>query len=1058
MQRLTASGHNHSLYLECLRGQARVFRNGTQIQLSRKQILLLRYLARQTLKAEIDADTVAELLWPSSDRKRSRHSLRQALSEIGKSLQELAPHIVSGRVVLQWERLTTDVQLFESAARNLEYETAFELYTDRLPIEDLGSGEFLEWQELERDRIHALFSHAAKRAMEAAAARAEWPIAEKYASSLLRFDRDESAIEAWLTAIVLQGDHERARSEATQIRLDYQDDLSPECIAYLKRIETAAPPAVQIRGAGFVGRQPELSHLIQAWTGTCNVMVLHGGGGIGKTALAHQFLRYAALQGAACITLVCDRHRRHIPYATILDLIQSTPARIAQALSPDQEMLLRDLAAGMFPERVPDGTSRSTADQVGAVLEQILSSDSLRPRTIFFVDDAQYADASSLEALVEYYRDAGTTAALLLLATRSDDSPAKWSARFGRSSESIQLERLDPDAVHTYIAEFEARNRLSFTPQDRATIEKIAGGEPFYLESLVGSMVTQGRVQELRTAGRLKELVQQRLEPLTDQALSVLGVLSCAGRPLSLDAIVFASSISEVSVLRAVEQLIAARLVEEVRNQLGVTHELIAEMVIELSTRIRNRLYHSRLADHFMRVEAPDHVFLAYHCEQADRREEAFQYLIAAAAKAEAFVAVTETESLLRRALSVATHSEARREARRKLAHLYLRVARLAECIELVHGFEEFDPELRLARLLSELRTVDDGQIDARALDELIQITDQISDNEVRVVALNMFLVQAYGRGDGDLLRNLIEFMNRLLLESNAAEQARIMAAVTQVFPLVGHSSNDLRLDYVELESRNWRLRAKVMEAQGRELLLSGKPADACEVFDQAWELLKQHDATELFVGIFANHGLALWQKGDFAAAEVAFSSGAEMCLRFGDAGGARFCTANLAALRFDLGDVAHARALASGLLAENGARLVLQLAASSVLGLCAIAEEDMEAAAAAKAVLDEHREQAELLFMGAHPTLFLARYALLTEGREIATAILAESIEREQDRDVPAAMALRLERARIISEDDRATAAEELAAVERLCREQGLHEHDARIRELHTLLDAPLP
>src|ERR1700694_5434237 len=136
----------------------------------------------------------------------------------------------------------------------------------------------------------------------------------------------------------------------------------------------------------FVGRRSELAGLLtqaaQVRAGHPRVVLLTGEPGIGKTALAHRFV--SETQGFHLWEASGEEAEQLLTFGVIGQLLRAAPESEAPALS--------GVGSGASESRDPIW--------VGAALVELLGAMQASGPVLLLIDDAQWADRSSLQALV----------------------------------------------------------------------------------------------------------------------------------------------------------------------------------------------------------------------------------------------------------------------------------------------------------------------------------------------------------------------------------------------------------------------------------------------------------------------------------------------------------------------------------------------------------------------------------------------------------------------------------------------------------------------------------
>src|SRR5712692_7013472 len=433
-------------------------RHGDQLLLfsTRKELALLIYLAvegRVHLRK-----TLSEQFWPEGDAMHGRAALRVSLLHLRHLLGEDAgvdplPHLLIQRDTLGLDPTSAvelDLHILHDAWRlsrasihstlTMPEDARRRLLARLQHATSLPRGEFLEgfslrdapafddWVRLQREYWHLHTNEVFDRL------------------SHLQFEAGELApametVSRWLVLAPLQEDayrrlmrlHFAAGDRAAALRAydtyramlatSMQTEPTPETVALASRIRAVAPPRrkeVLTHPAGLspaalldgplLGRTAELSTLIKLYHSTqrghTQVVLLEGEVGIGKTRLASEFLAWAETEGADVLQGQAFETGGQLPYRPLIEALRP---RIERENAPDDllsDTCLAELAR-LLPElcdRYPDlpdpvgdkSVARNRLFEAVARLGQALAA---RTMLVLFIDDVQWADATSLDVL-----------------------------------------------------------------------------------------------------------------------------------------------------------------------------------------------------------------------------------------------------------------------------------------------------------------------------------------------------------------------------------------------------------------------------------------------------------------------------------------------------------------------------------------------------------------------------------------------------------------------------------------------------------------------------------
>ncbi|WP_302893144.1 helix-turn-helix transcriptional regulator [Actinomadura luzonensis] len=311
----------------------------------------------------------------------------------------------------------------------------------------------------------------------------------------------------------------------------------------------------------FVGRSRELAvlhaQLGRAAEGRSALVVLEGPAGIGKTALAGEFL--SAIENAVVLDVSGEEGEAELPYGVL--------GQLAPQVHPLPEPLAR-LAA---PEHALAGPPDPLV--VGAALLELLGQVQRGAPVVMAVDGAGWADLPSLHALTFALRRLRTDRVMALLIVRESDDPRLPDGlrRLLRSGAALRLP-LDGLTARELQALSARIGPVRLTPQAAERLHQHTKGVPLHARALLQQVraETLADVDAPLPAPRAyTTLVLQsfgRCGPAAQRLLTAAAVLGTSA-PLHLVARV--AELAEP--LPALEQATGAGLLAEWRTAAGVS-------------------------------------------------------------------------------------------------------------------------------------------------------------------------------------------------------------------------------------------------------------------------------------------------------------------------------------------------------------------------------------------------------------------------------------------------------------------------------------------------------
>jgi DNA-binding CsgD family transcriptional regulator/tetratricopeptide (TPR) repeat protein/type II secretory pathway predicted ATPase ExeA len=372
-----------------------------------------------------------------------------------------------------------------------------------------------------------------------------------------------------------------------------------------------------------VGRETQVDQLLgalsRARAGVPGIVLVRGEAGSGKSRLLREFLslardgRATTLYGA-CID-VSAGDIPLVPFRTALrHLVQGSS-------TTDMASLLggtwRDLHV-LLPELAPsDVHGVNAAPHVFEVVSAVVARLAGERPVVIAVDDAQWADQSTLQ-LLRYLTQSGQPLPLLVLvAYRGEELPSEP----GRRKAFEELSRAADDDVTVtplsgeQITDLVRRLGIELSSASMRRLLTRSAGLPFLVEELAAAEqdgVTKG------IPNRVRDVVRLRLGALSQEAQLVVALVAVAARPLRHRVLAEAAHLPARVFAEALDEALSAHLLvaDTDERTYGFRHDVAREIVHEdLLTSSRMEL-HVRLAV-AMQADLPVDAYAGRLCEVA---------------------------------------------------------------------------------------------------------------------------------------------------------------------------------------------------------------------------------------------------------------------------------------------------------------------------------------------------------------------------------------------------------------------------------------------------------
>ena len=451
-------------------------------------------------------------------------------------------------------------------------------------------------------------------------------------------------------------------------------------------------PAVLRTGnrTAFVGREPHLDRLRERWqdarSGQLQLMLLAGEAGIGKTRLASEFCRLAHEEGATVLYGRSDEDAL-VPYQSFVEAlghwVAASPSDhlLDKVASRAQLSRLLPQLAQRFPD-LPQAPEREPDTERFLLFEAVsslLAEESAVTPIVLVLDDLHWADKSTL-ALLKHLARSPYESRLLIVGPYREaqqfrtDHLAEALADLHRQHqiERLSLTGLDEPGVQALIS---ARSGREAEPELARAIHAETEGNPFFIEEVLRHLSESGAIfdrngrwasdlaiDQLGIPESLKEVIRQRLGHLHERTAQTLSLASIAGREFDLRVLERVSDLAADELLEALDEALAAQLIDEVPGRVGrysFSHALIHETLYDDHNAARRVRLHRQIGEAMESLHGdsaePPLSELAHHflksAEAGLDVDKAIGYAIGAGERATSQLAHKEAAAYYRRAL-----------------------------------------------------------------------------------------------------------------------------------------------------------------------------------------------------------------------------------------------------------------------------------------------------------------------------------------------------------------------------------------------------------------------
>ncbi len=565
-------------------------------------------------------EQVIEALWPDLDPAAGAANVRKAAHHARQALRSPDAVVLRGGDVrlLPGRTVRTDVAAFEAQAREAlslpepaTATTACAAAAASYAGELLPDARYEEWAAGERDRLRRRYVELLRRGRRWEQLVDEEPTDEVAHRELMRRDlaagNRPSAIR-WYGRLcaALRHDLGVLPDAATQALYD----------ACVEELATDAPE--------FVGREVEQARVLATLrTGTDDMIVVRGPGGIGKSVFCGQVARSAREDGRCVVPVVASEADE--PYAALARVVDAVAAGAPAALEAVGGHA-RSVLATLTP-LVPDAAARTTPltrhEVIGAMRRLLLAAGGGRP-VLLVVDDAHLADAATLDAVLQL----AEPRIAVLLAHRPAPAPealADGVARLQRARRAVEIDLgpLDPQQTAALIA------RVSPVARSAEAVERLvtlSEGNPFLAVEAARSPVAG--LPSL--VGSARDAIVGRLVDVGAETTTMLERLALAGDAIDPAGAVALTGEQEDTAFPMLDRALSAGVLVVVGGRYRFRHELVRQALLDRVAPHRRVVAHREVARRLAEAGAPAGS-VARHWLAGGRPVEAQPWLLAAA-------------------------------------------------------------------------------------------------------------------------------------------------------------------------------------------------------------------------------------------------------------------------------------------------------------------------------------------------------------------------------------------------------------------------------------------
>jgi DNA-binding SARP family transcriptional activator len=598
---------------------------------TRKAIAILALLGaegRPFARAEL-----AALLWPDAGESAAHGALRRTLSSLRSATGGETVLVDRARVALADDGVRVDLAELERLARS-------DGRRSLAAAADLARGPFLagfnlrdsadfdDWRAGRAVAVERTVLGVLDRLAAANQAAGDLPGAIAAASRRLDLDPlDEAGHVRLMDLLAQSGDRASALRQyrLCVATLDRELGVAPlssttaRYEAIRDAVEPAETPAVATTRPGpdvemgvagrelppiqaLVGRDAAMDALRAAYamvsSATGGIAVISGEAGIGKTRVGEVFADHVQARGGTVLRARAYLGERGIAYGPIVELLRSALSDQAALVRLDRAAVRSELGRLLPAIDQGGGPGPAHADGPGAHARLVAAiADGLTALAAgnvpgcIWIDDLQWADGATLEALDYLARRLAGRSLLVLLAWRPEDLDEMNASVVQRLAAPptvvVELARLDREAV----AQLAAPVTMDAHVVDR--LFQASEGLPLYVVEALAA----GDLALASMPVGVRAVLRARLAAVGEPAGQVLAAASVIGRSFDLATLRHASGRSEGETVDALDESLRRGLVREAGAGFDFAHGGLRDLAYESTSLTRRRLLHRRVAE-----------------------------------------------------------------------------------------------------------------------------------------------------------------------------------------------------------------------------------------------------------------------------------------------------------------------------------------------------------------------------------------------------------------------------------------------------------------------------
>jgi DNA-binding SARP family transcriptional activator len=793
----------------------------------------------------VPTDQLLEYLWPSLPPRKAQNNLWVTVSQLRRVLQPDSPPRARSDYIhkqgegyrfnsesdywLDGDTFATHLATAQSAtdltASIIAWEAARILYQG----DYLEDEPYAEWIQLPRNQWQRRYEQLLTNLAGAYGRNGRFQQSITHCREILTLDNtNETAYRLLMRCHAALGERTtalKAYNEAVQVLQDEIGvDPMPETAELAHQIQQLAGGwkgeiAESPITSPFVGRGKEVGLLTQLLTQTASghgqIVIISGEPGIGKSRLVQETTTLACQQGFRPLSAHCYQVEQTMPYQPLIDFVRQMIAyddrwqQLAPVWLRELVILVPEIgevvAAATVAALPADELEESRQGRLFQAISHLFVNQANRHKLLLVIEDIQWADPATLQCLHYQARHIARVPITLIFTLRGES--LSTDADLVSMLHSLRREAYVTSLSLARLTEADTIALLAQTPDTAPYADRLShwlyqetDGNPFFVISLLQALREEGQLDDatntdwqdmartdpaLALPYAIQDSVRVRLQRLPQVEREALDWLAVYGLRLDFSTLQAISHQPQITLLNAVEQLVARQLLVETSGNYNFTHDKIREVVYHDLSDARRRLYHRQIAA-TLEITPPSPeiaALLAHHFERGGENAKALTYWMQAGKYALATYANQQAARHYERALALADQPATQIDAYLGLGHAFTLLddhkAATTVIRQGLHLAERHDDDDRRARLLyaeaqnaSRQHRPDGGKSEAEVA---LRAAEKVGDDYLLAQSLLLLIEAHEGRGD---LSNALETATLAQMVSSKLNDSRLKARI----------------------------------------------------------------------------------------------------------------------------------------------------------------------------------------------------------------------------------------------------------------------------------------